>query len=42
MSIILRYQQPDGVKGHFLVSSQYVVTKFTADKINYFQDGDND
>ena len=39
---ILHYQQPDGVEGHFLVSSQNVVTKFPADKINYFQDGDND
>ena len=42
MSFIIRYQQPDGVEGHFLVSSQNVVTKFPADKINYFQDGDND
>ena len=42
MFFILRYQQPDGVEGHFLVSSQNVVTKFPADKINYFQDGDND
>ena len=42
MSFILRYQQPDGVEGHFLVGSQNVVTKFPADKINYFQDGDND
>ena len=42
MSFILRYQQPDGIEGHFLVSSQNVVTKFPADKINYFQDGDND
>ena len=42
MSFILRYQKPDGVKGHFWVCSQNVVTKFPADKINYFQDGDND
>ena len=42
MTFIIRYQQPDGVEGHFLVSSQNVVTKFPADKINYFQDGDND
>ena len=42
MSSILRYQQPDWVEGHFSVSSQNVVTKFPADKINYFQDGDND
>ena len=39
---IIRYHQPDGVEGHFLVSSQNVVTKFPANKINYFQDGDND
>ena len=42
MTFIIRYQQPDGVEGHFLVGSQNVVTKFPADNINYFQDEDND
>ena len=42
MSFIIHYYQPDGVEGHFLVGSQNVETKFPADEINYFQDGDND
>ena len=34
--------QPERVEGHFLVSSQNVVTIISTHNIDYFQDGDND
>ena len=36
------WNQPERVEGHFLVSSQNVVTIISTHNIDYFQDGDND
>ena len=36
------WNQPDRVEGHFLISSQNVVTIISTHNIDYFQDEDND